>query len=103
LAKAETLHMKKDIIIGIIVGLIANAIGVLLFSLYIGSTQDRTITNVLQTAVSEGRLGKIMAIGAVLNLLAFFMMLRQGQDARARGVLLATITIAFVTMILMFT
>ena len=95
--------MKKDIIIGIVVGLIANAIGVLLFSLYIGSTQDRTIANVLETAFSEGRLGKIIAIGAVLNLLAFFMLLRQGHDARARGVLLTTITIAFVTMILMFT
>ncbi|EAQ39131.1 hypothetical protein MED134_00890 [Dokdonia sp. MED134] len=94
--------MKKDILIGIIIGLLANTIGVLIFSFYIGTTQDRTLTNVLQTALAEGRLGKIMAIGAVLNLVAFFGLLRQGQDARARGVLLMTIAMAFVTMILMF-
>ena len=94
--------MKKDILIGIIIGLLANTIGVLIFSVYIGTTQDRTLTNVLQTALAEGRLGKIIAIGAVLNLVAFFGLLRQGQDARARGVLLMTIAMAFVTMILMF-
>jgi uncharacterized membrane protein len=94
--------MKKDILIGIIIGLLTNTIGVLIFSFYIGTTQDRTLTNVLQTALAEGRLGKIMAIGAVLNLVAFFGLLRQGQDARARGVLLMTIAMAFVTMILMF-
>ncbi|MDE0599361.1 hypothetical protein ACFO5T_12105 [Dokdonia genika] len=94
--------MKKDILIGIIIGLLANTIGVIIFSFYIGTTQDRTLTNVLQTALAEGRLGKIIAIGAVLNLVAFFGLLRQGQDARARGVLLMTIAMAFVTMILMF-
>ncbi|WP_405211656.1 hypothetical protein [Dokdonia sp. Asnod2-E02] len=94
--------MKKDILIGIIIGLLANTLGVLIFSFYIGTTQDRTLTNVLQTALAEGRLGKIIAIGAVLNLVAFFGLLRQGQDARARGVLLMTIAMAFVTMILMF-
>lgn len=94
--------MKKDILIGIIIGLLVNTIGVLIFSFYIGTTQDRTLTNVLQTALAEGRLGKIIAIGAVLNLVAFFGLLRQGQDARARGVLLMTIAMAFVTMILMF-
>ena len=94
--------MKKDILIGIIIGLLANTIGVLIFSFYIGTTQDRTLTNVLQTALAEGRLGKIIAIGAVLNLVAFFGLLRQGQDPRARGVLLMTIAMAFVTMILMF-
>lgn len=94
--------MKKDITIGIIVGLVANAVGILLFALYIGATQDRTIENVIQTAYSEGRLGKIIAIGAVLNLFAFFGLLKQGQESRARGVLLVTIASAFVTMILMF-
>lgn len=94
--------MKKDILIGIIIGLLANTIGVLIFSFYISTTQDRTLTNVIQTALAEGRLGKIIAIGAVLNLVAFFGLLRQGQDARARGVLLMTIAMAFVTMILMF-
>lgn len=94
--------MKKDIVIGILVGLVANAVGVLLFAWYIGATQDRTINNVIETAHIEGRLGKIIAIGAVLNLLAFFGLLRQGQDARARGVLLFTIACALATMILMF-
>lgn len=94
--------MKKDILIGIIIGLLANTIGVLIFSFYIGTTQDRTLSNVLQTALAEGRLGKIIAIGAVLNLVAFFGLLKQGQDTRARGVLLITIAMAFVTMILMF-
>ena len=95
--------MKKDILIGIIVGLIANTVGALLFCLYISSTQNRSVEDVIETAISEGTLGKIIAIGAVLNLLAFFGLLRQQQDLRARGVLLTTIAIALITMVLMFT
>ena len=91
--------MKKDIIIGIIVGLIANAIGVVL---YILAFSSKGIDATIKQSLSEGFFGKIVTLGAIANLIAFFLFLKKKQDARARGVLLITIIIAVAVMIRKF-
>lgn len=89
--------MKKKVAIGFLTGIIANAFGVLLYIL-IFSKKDVSAT--LQQAIAEGFLGKIITLGAVLNLVAFFVFIKQRKDYQARGVLLATILIAIATMLL---
>lgn len=91
--------MKKDIIIGIIVGIIANALGVVL---YILAFSEKSIEATIQQSLTEGFFGKIVTLGAVLNLIAFFLFIKKKQDARARGVLLITIIIAVAVMIRKF-
>jgi hypothetical protein len=90
--------VKKEVLIGLIVGFIANAIG-LFFSATLLGNGDNFIT-VLKSASAEGFLGKLISLGAVLNLIAFFIFIKKKQDYRARGVLLATIFIAVFTFIL---
>lgn len=88
--------MKKEIGIGIITGILANVLGVLLYILLFS---DRGVDATLQKAFAEGYLGKIITLGAVLNLVAFFVFIKKKQDYRARGVLIATVIIAVFTML----
>ena len=82
---------KKEIIIGFIVGLIANTIGTLV---YIMVFSKYGIKETYETAVEQGHVGSILALGAILNLVAFFIFLRIKRDERARGVLIATVLTA---------
>lgn len=91
---------KKDIIIGFVVGVIAAAFG-LIFAIQIFGKSDNW-GEVIQQAVASGTLTKLMSIGALLNLGAFFLFLKKNQDNRAKGVLIATLLIFIVTMIIKF-
>ncbi len=92
--------MKKDIFIGILVGFICNAIGFIVASFIIGKLKGYDLVSAIQTSVSEGSIGQIMSLGAILNLIAFFAFIRKRQDYRARGVLIITVFIAVITFVI---
>ncbi|WP_147678395.1 hypothetical protein [Algibacter pacificus] len=89
--------MKKDIFIGILVGIIANAIGLILIATLLGNGDD--FTTVIKAAAEEGFLGKLISLGAILNLISFFVFIKRKEDYRARGVLLITVLIAVSTFL----
>ncbi len=89
---------KKDIFIGILIGIIANAIGLFLAATLLGKGDD--FLTVIKAANEEGFLGKLVSLGAILNLIAFFVFIKKKQDNRAKGVLLATIFIAIFTFVI---
>ena len=93
---------KKAVFQGFIVGLIANIIGLFTATVVLGKLSGRsdTVLKVLETAQSENFLGKLISLGAILNLLSFFYFIRKRQDARAGGVLAATIIIALATFLI---
>lgn len=86
---------KKEIIIGVAVGLIANTIGTLLYILLFS---DFGIVETFEAAVKQGHVGSLLALGAILNLVAFFGFLRIKRDQRAKGVLIATLFTALVIL-----
>ena len=85
----------REMAIGFAVGLIANTLGVLI---YILMFSDMGIIETYQAAVEQGHVGSLLALGAVLNLIAFFGFLKIRRDERARGVLLATVITALVIL-----
>jgi hypothetical protein len=85
----------KEMAIGFAVGIIANTLGVLLYILLFS---DLGISESFQAAIEAEQLGSLLALGAVLNLVAFFAFLKIRRDERARGVLLATILTAMVIL-----
>lgn len=89
---------KKNLIIGFIVGVIANALGLFLATILLGKGDD--FLTVIKAARAEDFLGKLISLGAILNLLVFFFFIQKKQDFRARGVLLATILVAIITFII---
>ncbi|MEE1961162.1 hypothetical protein V1387_00600 [Allomuricauda taeanensis] len=87
---------NKEILIGFIVGIIANTFGTLL---YILMFSELGIVDTFNAAVAQGHIGSLLALGAILNLIAFFGFLRIKRDFRARGVMLATLVTALVILI----
>jgi hypothetical protein len=47
---------------------------------------------------AEGKLGKLITLGAMLDLVAFGVLLKMNKDLMARGVVLAVIIIAIFTI-----
>ena len=88
---------KKDILIGFIIGLVAAALGCALFLFFF--TEVRT-TEDLKLIRAQGYMGKIITLGAIFNLIAFFTLLKLEKELMARGVILATILLAILTVIL---
>ena len=91
--------IKKDVTIGFITGLLANFIGVFL---YVNFFTEEGFIESIKMARANDFLGKIVSIGAILNLVAFFIFIKKKQDYRARGVLLATVVIAIATFLIKF-
>jgi len=89
--------IKKNIAIGMLVGLIANGIGLIIVSILLGQGDD--FLTVIKNAAREGFLGKLISLGAILNLIVFFIFIKKKQDYRARGVLLITILAALFTFV----
>ena len=67
--------MKKDIFTGMFVGLMANAIGLFLAANFLGRGDDFMV--VIEAAAKEGFLGKLISLGAILNLIAFFIFIKK--------------------------
>jgi hypothetical protein len=89
------MNTKKEILIGFIVGIIANTIGTLLYILLFS---DLSISETYAAAVAQDHVGSLLALGAILNLIAFFGFLRIKRENRAKGVLMATILTAFIIL-----
>ncbi|MEJ1223274.1 hypothetical protein [Sediminicola sp. 1XM1-17] len=86
---------KKEIIIGFLVGIIANTIGTLA---YIVLFSDLGIIETFTAAIEQEHVGSLLALGAILNLIAFFGFLKLNRDLRARGVLIATLLTALLIL-----
>ncbi len=91
--------IKKEVFIGFIIGLIANLAGSYLYIYFFSEENLETTINI---ALQEDVFGNLIALGAILNLAAFFIFLKKNQFYRARGVILATIISALVILISKF-
>lgn len=91
--------IKTNIFTGFLTGLAANIAGILL---YITLFSETDIDTTLRNAVENDYLGKIIALGAILNFLPFFVFLKKNQTYHARGVLLATVFVAIIVAISKF-
>ena len=89
------MNKKKETLIGFVVGIIANTIGTLLYILLFSKMG---IQETIQAAMEQDHMGSLLALGAILNLVAFFGFLKLRRDHRARGVLIATLVTAFVIL-----
>ncbi len=90
--------IKKELFIGFLVGLIANAIGFIIAILIFGNGEN--ISTAFQQSLAQGFFSKLISIGALLNLVVFFLFLKQKRDYRARGVIFATIAVTIGTFLL---
>ena len=90
--------IKKEIIIGLITGFIANISGLVLAILFLND--NPSIIEIIVKSFEERLLSKLISLGAIMNLFVFFVYMKKRQENRAKGVLMATIIIAIITIIL---
>ena len=91
--------MKKEILIGFLIGLLATAFG---FYIYVEFVSTYSFEETL-IILDEGNLyGKVLGLAAIPNLFVFFIFLKKKQELRARGVLLACIVIALMILVSKF-
>lgn len=88
--------IKKKVFTGFLIGLLSNAAGIF-FYILLFSEMDLEAT--IQNAIQNDYLGKIIALGAILNFFPFFVFIKKNQIYHARGVLLATVLMAVVIAI----
>jgi hypothetical protein len=86
---------KKDIILGFIIGVLACVLGIFLFITFF--TDFEFLTGV-KSMKAEGKFGKLITLGAILDLVAFGVLLKRNKEMMARGVVLAVICIAIFTI-----
>ena len=90
--------INREIFIGFFVGLLANTVGLILAILFLN--EDPSIIEIIVKSFEEEFLSKLISLGAIMNLFVFFVYIKKKQDYRAKGVLMATIVIALITLIL---
>lgn len=95
-------QIAKEIGIGLIFGLISNLAGSYLYVFFLSNVKDLSIESTIQVAVEQDLLGNIIALGALLNFVVFFVFLKKKQYYRARGVVLATLMAALIILISKF-
>jgi len=86
---------KIDLLIGFIIGIIASILGSFIF---IAGFTDFDFLTGIHTMKSEGHLGKIITLGSILDLIAFGVLLQLNKEVMARGVVLAVIIMAVLTL-----
>lgn len=91
--------MRKEILVGFLVGLLATAMG---FYFYVEFVLNGSFQESLTIINNKNLYGQILSIAAIPNLLVFFVFIKKKQDYRARGVLIATILVAFLILVSQF-
>ena len=86
---------KIDLLIGFLIGILASLIGSFLFIFFF---TDFDFLAGVQAMKAEGKIGKLITLGSILDLVAFGILLKMNKDSMARGVVLAVIMIAIITL-----
>lgn len=87
----------KDLIIGVFIGLVTAILGIFIFLKAFTFYDPLTDIQLLK---QQGILGKVVTLGAILNIIVFFILLKKDKDTMARGVILALILLTIFTLFL---
>ena len=92
----ETKLNKKELFYGLLSGFLANLLGMIIVVIVL--FQSFNILKIINDSISETFITKLISLGAIVNLVVFFIFLKYDYEERAKGVLLATFIIAILTI-----
>ena len=87
--------MKKDILIGFILSILATIAGSYLYMEFIMKSGFEASW---QWMIDTHNQGTILSLGAIPNLLLFFVYIKRKEDYKARGVLIGIILTAIIVL-----
>lgn len=91
---------KIDLFYGFLIGIAAALLGIFIFNIFISlyTGYGTGFIQGIKTLKSQGQLGKLITLGALFDLAAFFILLKLRKELMARGVILATLTLTVITL-----
>ena len=90
---------KKEVFFGLLSGFLVNSLGVIITVIILfRETNFLNIFKIINDSFIDNSITKLISLGAILNLIVFFIFLKYDYDERAKGVLLATFVIAILTI-----
>lgn len=89
---------NKELITGIVVGIIATIIGTCIYLTYLSLSRDIAFGALLEREFRYGGISADIAWGTALNFIAFYGFLKLNKEERAKGVLIVTVIIAVCVM-----
>jgi len=87
----------RDLIFGLLIGIITSALGVFIFLK--AFTFYNPLTD-LPYLKQQGLMGKVVTLGTILNILLFFILLKFKKEMMAKGIILAMIVLTIFTLFL---
>ena len=88
---------NKEQLIGAIIGLVLTFIGMTLFTLYFSESD---LISSIKLLYDQNKLGSLISLGALLNLPAFFVLIRKRDYQIAYGLVSVLILVVVVVAIL---
>jgi hypothetical protein len=90
---------KRIILIGIFTGLLATASSVIFLTLILSSSpvEDSWIS-----LYDQGKLGGLLSLGAISNLIIFFLSIRKNKISFATGIVIASLVIVLLIFLIKF-
>ena len=85
----------KDLIIGCIIGIISAIIGSFIFMHFF--TKYNFVEGIISLR-QAGHLGQLITLGAILNIIIFFIFIKINKEIMARGIVFATIILTIITL-----
>jgi hypothetical protein len=79
-----------QILIGFLIGLLSAFLGGFLFLLFFS---DFNLFSDFNFILQSGILGKVLKLGALLNLVVFFLLLKFNKDDMARGIIITFVVL----------
>jgi hypothetical protein len=88
---------SKEKLIGVVIGLVLTFIGMVLFTLFFS---EANLFNSFKLLYQEKKIGSLISLGALLNLPAFFILIRRRYYQTAYGLVSLLILLVVVVAIL---
>ena len=90
---------KRDVFFGLFSGFLANFLGMIITIIVLfNEINILNIFKIINDSFHDNSITKLISLGAILNLVVFFIFLKYDYEERAKGVLLATFVIAILTI-----
>lgn len=88
---------QRDLIIGMLLAVVASLLGSFIFIKFVAGLD---FVNGFLFYRANGMLGKIITLGAALNLALFFVLLKKNKEMMARGVVLGMFLLTIITLVI---
>ena len=89
-------NIQKEVFKGFLLGVLTFIVGIISCTYILSLTKEATFINTYNMFKNGSKFWMLLTLGAIPMLGTFFLVLQKDKEYRARGVVLATLLVAFI-------